>query len=249
MHPRPARPRLTTGITALIIAAGASTLPAACSSSGSSSPGAAGPAASAATGGSSQAAAGNGNATCTQLTKAEVQPLLTDQITTESTQTVPDQVSLSGTAQQCTFAIKDSAQAIIVMVVGGPDADGFFASAQQSLSQPVSVPGIGAKAVRDAGDATSTITAEDNGVGCSAAIGSEGEMPGVGALEEAAGDTSDIGDANYAVISTALGTLCNRVFGSGNTTPNLSGLTAATVTTPPDDGLPTGFIIPTDGSS
>jgi hypothetical protein len=248
VQPHATRSRLTTGITALIIAAGASTLPAACSGSGSSSP-----AASSTVGALTSPAAGNangsGSATCTQLTKDQVQPLLTDPITKASAQTVPDQVTLNGTAQQCTFAIKDSEQAIVVTVVGGPDADGFFDAAQQSLSQPVSVPGIGAKAVRDASDSTSTITAEDDGVGCSAAVGSEGEMPGVGALEEAAGDTSDIGDANFAVISTALGTLCNRVFGSGNTTPDFSGLTAATVTTPPDDGLPTDFSIPTDGAS
>jgi hypothetical protein len=88
------------------------------------------------------------------------------------------------------------------------------------------VPGIGQKSVRDAGDGTSAITAEANGLTCTASTSSEGQIPGVAALEQAAGDTSDIGDATFALISAALGTLCNRIFGSGNTTPQLSGLTS-----------------------
>ena len=253
MHADATGSRTISRLTNLIIIVGTGAMLAACSSSGSTNTGSPSPAGSGAAAGSASpaaaAGAGNGKATCTQLTKDQVQPLLSKPITNVSSATVPDQVSLSGTAQQCTFAISDSAQAIVVTVVGSADADNFFVGAQRSYSTPASVPGIGQKAVRDAGDGTSEITAEDNGVGCSASIGDEGEMPGVAALEQAAGDTSDIGDANYAVISTALGTLCNRVFGSGNTTPDLSGLSMSTVTTPADDGgLPTDLTLPTDGN-
>jgi hypothetical protein len=54
----------------------------------------------------------------------------------------------------------------------------------------------------------------------------------VGQLEEAAGATGTIGNKAYAEIAAALGTVCNRVYGSGNTTPDLSGLTAAAAAAP-----------------
>lgn len=52
-------------------------------------------------------------------------------------------------------------------------------------------------------------------------------MPGVSPLEEAAGDTTHIAESAYQEVADALGTLCNRIYGSGNTTPDLSGLLAA----------------------
>lgn len=246
--------RITTRVSVLMVAVAAGSLLAACSSSGpaaSGTPAPGGSAAAAAVGGASgqPAAAGDGKATCTQVTKAQVQPLLVKPITNVSSATVPDQVSLNGTAQQCTFATADSAQAIVITVVGAQDADNFFIAAQRGTSNPAAVSGIGAKAVRDADDGTSAITAEDDGVGCSVSTSGEDQLPGVDALEVAAGYTSDIGDKNFAVISTALGTLCNAVFGSGNTTPDFSGLSSAGVSTPDGGGLPTDFSIPTDGSS
>ncbi|HEV2635330.1 MAG TPA: hypothetical protein VGX23_09310 [Actinocrinis sp.] len=239
--------RTARRVAAVIIAAGTGAMLTACSSGSNGAAGSPAPAGSGAAGGSSSqaaaAGAGNGKATCTQLTKDQVQPLLTKPITNVTSAMIPDQVSVNGTAQQCSFAIDDVAQAIVVTVVGGADADNFFIGAEQSYGTPTSVPGIGAKAVRDGGDGTSEITAEDNGVSCSASIGDEGDLPGLEALEEAAGSTSAIGDKNYAVISTALGTLCNRVFGGGNTTPDLSGLSMSGVSTPTGGGLPTGLDI------
>jgi hypothetical protein len=44
---------------------------------------------------------------------------------------------------------------------------------------------------------------------------------GIAQLEDAAGHTSNIGDKAYAELAAAIGTLCNRVLGSGNTTPDL----------------------------
>ena len=78
-------------------------------------------------------------------------------------------------------------------------------------------------------------------------------MPGVGQLEEAAGGTSNIGDANDALEAAAVATLCNRIFGSGNTTPDLSALLAnasAAATASPSDqgGLPSAVLL-TDAAS
>ena len=50
------------------------------------------------------------------------------------------------------------------------------------------------------------------------------DVPGVGALMDAANNTTRIGDANYAIISAAMATVCNRIYGSGTTTIDLSGL-------------------------
>ncbi|HEV2637740.1 MAG TPA: hypothetical protein VGX23_21485 [Actinocrinis sp.] len=248
------RSRLTAGLAALIIAGASTCLLTACSSKGSGTT-TAGAAGTAAAGPTSQAAAsGSGSGSgatpsCTALTRDKVQPLLVKTITTSSAKTVPDQVSLNGTAEQCVFGTEDSSEAITVVLIGGADAGTAYLDAQQSLSKPVSVSGVGTKALRDAGDATSAITAEDNGLTCTADSDDPGQMPGLSPIYDAAGNTSDIGDKNYAVIAAALGTLCNVVFGSGNTTPDFSGLTSAGVTTPPDGGgLPTDLSLPTDGT-
>ena len=58
------------------------------------------------------------------------------------------------------------------------------------------------------------------------------EIPGVSQLEEAAGATSDIGDRAYREIAAALGTVCNRIYRSGNTKPDLTGLAAAAAAAP-----------------
>jgi hypothetical protein len=58
-------------------------------------------------------------------------------------------------------------------------------------------------------------------------LGTDEGVPGVAQLEEAAGGTSNIGEAANGIIAAALGTLCNRIYGSGNTTPDLSALGSA----------------------
>ncbi|MGI8418915.1 MAG: hypothetical protein ACR2P2_22500 [Nakamurella sp.] len=44
------------------------------------------------------------------------------------------------------------------------------------------------------------------------------------------------------MIAAAAGTLCNRIFGSGNTTPDLSGLKQVVGSS---DSLPTDSVLPT----
>jgi hypothetical protein len=74
--------------------------------------------------------------------------------------------------------------------------------------------------------ATTMLSALKGQTYCSISPG-DGDIPGEGQLEEAAGDTADIGNKAYAEIADAIGTVCNRIFGSGNTTPDLTGLTQA----------------------
>jgi hypothetical protein len=115
------------------------------------------------------------------------------------------------------------------------------------------VPGVGDKAVRDGDHGTQAVSAIKGSEYCRVTPG-DGEVPGIGDLERDAGDSSNIGDANYALEAAAVATLCNRIFGSGNTTPDLSALlanaSAAAASTPPSDqgSLPSA-VLPTDSAS
>ncbi len=98
------------------------------------------------------------------------------------------------------------------------------------MTTPVSVPGIGDKAARDTGDDQPDAIKGD--VHCSVSLGADEGVPGVAALQQAAGGTANIGDRAEDIIAAALGTLCNRIHRSGNTTPDVSGLGSASPTSP-----------------
>jgi hypothetical protein len=159
---------------------------------------------------------------CNQLTKEQVQPLMANTIT-------DIKVTAAGTdgeGQQCIFSAPDGTGAIDVMVLGGADAQQAYAGAIKAESHgPVPVPGVGDKASRDTGDGE--IDSMKGDIYCAVSLGSSGDMPGVGKLEQAAGGTTHIAESAYAAMAAALGTLCNRIYGSGNTTPDLSMLTGA----------------------
>ena len=164
--------------------------------------------------------------TCNQLTKADVQPLLVDPITTITVTAA----GIGGEGQQCVFGTASDG-AVDVLVLSGDLATTGYAQEVQGMTKPVSVPGVGDKAARDTGDDQPDAIKGD--VYCSVGLGADEGVPGVAALQQAAGGTSNIGDPAEAIIAAALGTLCNRIYGSGNTTPDLSGLGA------PAPGSPT----------
>jgi hypothetical protein len=171
---------------------------------------------------------------CSQLTKSQVQPLIVNPITKVTVKAVTGERYTGSTkriGQECIFAAgSGDSEALTVTVITGPAAARAYAGDVQGLS-PVSVPGIGSKAVRGRVDAkgaaaTTMLSALKGQTYCSISPG-DGDIPGEGQLEEAAGDTADIGNKAYAEIADAIGTVCNRIFGSGNTTPDLTGLTQA----------------------
>jgi hypothetical protein len=182
-----------------------------------------------------------GAATCSQLTKAEIQPLLADPITKVTVKAPTDAQYTLGSAkkvgQQCTYAVASTDSALAVTVIGGPVAAKAYAADVQGLGgKPVKVSGVGDKAVRAHVDAngavgTSQFTSLKGNTYCSVEPQAD-EIPGVSQLEEAAGATADIGDKAHSEIAAALGTVCNRVYGSGHTKPDLSGLTAAAAAAP-----------------
>jgi hypothetical protein len=140
-------------------------------------------------------------------------------------------------------------EALTVTVISGPVSANACAGDVAGLgSGPIAVHGVGSKALRGQVDAkgaaaTTTLSALKGATYCSVSPG-DGDIPGEAQLEEAAGATADIGNKAYAEIAAAIGTVCNRIFGSGNTTP-VTGLTQAgaaaaaapTTTTTFPDGL------------
>ncbi len=184
-----------------------------------------------------KAAAGGGGAkgTCSQLTKAEIQPLLTNQISKITVKPETSQLynfQKTHIGQQCIVAAgSGDSEAMTIVVISGPFAAKAYAADVQSLGpRPTSVPGVGSKAIRervdsDGAEGTPELSSIKGSTYCAVTPQAD-NIPGVGAREEAAGDTSDIGNTAYGEIAAAIGTLCNRVYGSGNTTPDLSGLEA-----------------------
>ena len=166
----------------------------------------------------SPGSAGGTAVTCNQITKADVQPLLVDPITTITVTAA----GIGGEGQQCVFGTASDG-AVDVLVLSGDLATTGYAQEVQGMTKPVSIPGVGDKAARDTGDDQPDAIKGD--VYCSVGLGADEGVPGVAALQQAAGGTSDIGERANAIIAAALGTLCNRIYGSGNTTPDLSGLT------------------------
>lgn len=199
--------------------------------------------------GTAPAGASSSGATCTHLTAKMIQPLLSEAITKVTSKPVNGQQFLAGNkkvGQTCTFATASTEGALTVTVIGGAVAARAYAAAVQGLEAHVSVPGVGAKAARarvdDNGAVSTPEVASIKGSTYCSVVPQEDLIPGVGALEEAAGSTGDIGNAAWAEIADAIGTVCNRVYGSGNTTPDLSKLASAassiTTTTTDDETIP-----------
>ncbi|HLY14587.1 MAG TPA: hypothetical protein VKR24_09565 [Candidatus Limnocylindrales bacterium] len=167
----------------------------------------------------SVAPTGGATATCKQLQFADVQPLLDAPITNVEVTAA----GLSGGGQECRFEAADPSVNVDVTVVGGDDGTTQYNSDISEFDHPAPLPGVGDKAMWDSNDESAGFAAIKGNEYCSVGVEAE-DVPGVGALMDAADNTNQIGDANYLIIATALATVCNRIYGSGNTTVDLSGL-------------------------
>jgi hypothetical protein len=156
---------------------------------------------------------------CKQLTQADVQPLMAGTIDSVTATAAGD----DNTGQQCDFAGGDGDVSVIdVLVLSGSAATSEYSDTADGA---ISVPGIGDKAVRADGDVS--VTALHGDTYCSVSVGDASDLPGIEDFETANAGSSDIPDPVAAAASAALGTLCNRIFGSGNTTPDMAALAAA----------------------
>ena len=173
---------------------------------------------------------GGSAVSCSQLTKDDVQPLLAEPISTI------DAIA-AGTddeGQECIFG-GDTDGTIDVTVYRGDDATQAYQEAiQDEADGPVDVPGVGDKATRDTGDPEISSLKDD--LFCGVSLGSAEDVPGIAALEQAAGDTTNVPESAYATAAVALGTLCNRIYGSGNTVPDLSSLPTGSAAAAPTTG-------------
>jgi hypothetical protein len=193
------------------------------------------------------AGGGDTKATCSQITKEQVQVLIVDPITKVTAK--PFGPDLEG--QSCAFETSNSDGALVIYVLSGQAATDAYTSDVRGLAQAVSVAGVGDKASRDASDSTSQVTSMKGDRYCS--VDTQDDLvPGVSQLMDANGNTSRIGDQAYEEIANAVGTVCNLVYGSGNTTPDLTALKAAgsaAANTPTTEAeLPTDFTLPTDSA-
>lgn len=155
--------------------------------------------------------------TCKQLTRAQIQPLMSAPIATVKV------TKLGITGQQCVFSSVDHETAIDVVVDKGTFATKGYDQEVKSYTNKVAVKGVaGGNAYRDTGDFQTV--ALKGGTYCSVSVGSSDSIQGVGAIEAANNGSSNLPESDNDVIATALGTICNRIYRSGNTTPSLAGL-------------------------
>jgi hypothetical protein len=171
---------------------------------------------------SASVSAAKPSVTCKQLTKDQVQPLMSATIT--SVKVTP---ALNG--QQCEYVAPDGDGAVDVIVAGGSQGAAAYKQEVKGLDSKVAVPGVGDHAYR-AGD-DFTVEAIKGQTYCSVTTASADTIKGVGDIQAANGGSSTLPDEDYAIMAKALGTLCNRIYKSGTTTASLDGLSAPTTTT------------------
>ncbi len=166
--------------------------------------------------------------TCSQLTKAQIQPLLVHRITKVTVKPVPGFTYLSpakDVGQTCVFADSETASALAVVVIGGSAAARAYQSDVHSLGPSLArIPVVsGGKGLRERADSRGSVSSAEvtsvKGSTYCAVMPQDGETPGEARLEQAAGSTAAIGDKAYADIAAAIGTVCNRIYGSGSTDP------------------------------
>lgn len=164
----------------------------------------------------------NGNAydPCKKLALADVQAFFLAPVT------MKPQTDLMGPAAGCIFSTADGVSSLQILTVTGPQAESFYThNLKEDGVVAVPVAGVGDRAVRDPKDVW--VYAMKDGVFCmvhgahgSTAGTGTGQLKGLRNFEV----SSDVPDAVAAAVALQLGTLCNKIYGSGNAVPNFSGL-------------------------
>jgi len=155
--------------------------------------------------------------TCSQLKGADVQGLMTAAVA--GVQVMP--VGTNSDGQQCILHDANSEQAIDVIVVPADDPYVGYDATKSTTTNPVAITGVGDEAFRATGDYDPV--AKHGNVMCTVSTASEVQIPGVSALVMN-GMSPTFTEKQNDIVAIALGTVCNRLFGTGNTTPDLSGL-------------------------
>lgn len=217
--------------TSLVLIAGCGLTASSCSSgapSADTSAAAAGPTSQSSTATAPLAAAagtvspdpsgGNTAAKCDMLTPADVQFLMTDK-------TSGPKVSPTGTdndGQLCDFNNAAVDETVEVLVLPSSDPTFGYAAQKSEKTGAVSLSGVGEQAFREADDYDPIAT--NHGVTCSVSASID-DVPAAAKLI-VGGHSITLTPTQQTAVAEALGTVCNRIFGSGSTTPDWTSLHA-----------------------
>lgn len=174
---------------------------------------------------------------CQKLTKADVQPFFTVPIANELPE-VYDTVNTKG----CSFSANGLvATTLSIKVVGGDDAQ-VMEQLQTTDTQEVAFSGVGTSAQHPHGSTEFTAQEGTSANPTYCAVSTTGWKELAGKKDLA--DVTDIPDATATTIAQQYGTLCNKLFGSGNASPTM------TVVAPPSSAAPvyTGPVLATGGT-
>ncbi len=181
---------------------------------------------------------------CQKLTKADVQPFFTVPVVTE----LPDAWD-TPTTKGCEFSVAGlSGTSIGIKVVGGDDAQ-TMQQLQKADTQEVTFSGVGVVAEHPHGSTEFTAQEGTTANPAYCAVSTTGWKELAGKKDLA--DVTQIPDATATTIAQQYGTLCNRLFGSGNVTPTMTVAAPAVSGSAPASGGPTpatGAVLVTAGT-
>ncbi len=164
---------------------------------------------------------------CQVLTKADVQPFFTQQVVTA----LPT-IQNSDTDKACEFAPTNQSSSLIVDYEVGDTAQTKLMMHNQPGGDSVAVPGVGDAASHPAGDPSLFFSSK--GSGASATVCTV-TTTGLGFV--LVSPSSAMTDDQATQIDQQYGTLCNKLYGSGNTTPTVPSVSVAPASSlPPDTG-------------
>ncbi len=180
---------------------------------------------------------------CTKLTKADVQPFFTVPVVTE----LPDSWD-TATTKGCEFSAAGIAGTTLgIKVVSGDDAQ-TMALLQKSDTEEVQFSGVGSGAEHPHGSTEFTAQEGTTAAPEYCGISTTGWKELAGKKDVA--DATQIPDATATTIAQQYGTLCNKLFGSGDATPTMTVAppAASAVAAASAGSLPSGPILATGGS-
>lgn len=180
---------------------------------------------------------------CSKLTKADVQPFFTVPIVTE----LPDSWD-TATTKGCEFSAAGIAGTTLgIKVVGGDDAQ-TMAILQKSDTQEVQFSGVGSSAEHPHGSTEFTAQEGTSADPAYCGVSTTGWKELVGKKDLA--DVTQIPDATATAIAQQYGTLCNKLFGTGNASPTMTvaAPAASAIASAALASAPSGPILATGGT-
>jgi hypothetical protein len=161
---------------------------------------------------------------CTKLTKADVQPFFTVPIATA----LPSVLN-TATTKGCTWSAADGTVETSVALLVRTGGDASFEWTEATSGNPIKFSGVGDQAEHISG--ISDFVSIKGGVVCSITTLGRTHLAPLAGLTV---DSRDLlSDSDATAVAQQFGTLCNKIYGSGNTTPTATASAA-------DSGIESG---------